>query len=161
MPNGATSGARRNSADASKAASAGAPVGSASSSRYCVSVYRHSTIADRYVGTFCGCAAPRAGQQRLPRRRLSANRPDSPRRIRCSARRASPADVLRLRQLEPERTMIVYHHSGCIDMAFLSWCDVYADGENFTSRLSRRSKTTIGSIRPTHSWPSRWDTILG
>jgi hypothetical protein len=42
-----------------------------------------------------------------------------------------------LRELEPERTMILYHNSGQIDMAYLSWCDVYVDGENFTSRLTK------------------------
>jgi hypothetical protein len=42
-----------------------------------------------------------------------------------------------LRELEPERTMILYHLSGQINMAFLSWCDVYVDGENFTSRINK------------------------
>ena len=45
-----------------------------------------------------------------------------------------------LRQLEPEQTMILYHNSGQIDMAFLSWCDVFVDGENFTSRLSKKDQ---------------------
>jgi len=42
-----------------------------------------------------------------------------------------------LRDLEPEHTLVIYHASGMFNMAFLSFCDIYADGENFTSILQR------------------------
>jgi len=54
-----------------------------------------------------------------------------------SARQTAQRLYCMLRELEPDRTMILYHHSGQIDMAFLSWCDVYVDGENYVSRLSK------------------------
>ena len=34
--------------------------------------------------------------------------------------------------------MILYHQSGAVDAAILSWCDVFVDGENFTSRLTKK-----------------------
>jgi len=38
------------------------------------------------------------------------------------------------------RTYIIQHHSGHLDMAWASFCDYYADGENFTGRLSLKDQ---------------------
>jgi len=36
------------------------------------------------------------------------------------------------------RTYIIQHHSGYLDMAWASFCDYYADGENFTGQLTAK-----------------------
>ena len=102
--------------------------------------YRQLYNRGRYIGLYYDCAAClpddniyhgagfRQGDKVLPVNPV------------LSARRIAQRMYCMLRALEPERTMILYHHSGCIDMAFLSWCDVYVDGENFTSRLSKKEQ---------------------
>lgn len=102
--------------------------------------YRKLYDRGRFVGLYYDCApyssddnfyhggGYRDGQRILPTNSILAAR-EIAKRMYCM-----------LRELEPDRTMILYHNSGCIDMAFLSWCDVYVDGENFTSRLSKKDQ---------------------
>jgi len=54
------------------------------------------------------------------------------------ARRIAQRLYCMLRENEPEQTLIIIHHSGMINMAVMSWCDVYIDGENFASQLTRK-----------------------
>jgi hypothetical protein len=115
-------------------------VGCASWVDYCVWCYRQLYDRGRYVGLYYDGAA------HLPDDNLyhGAGYRQEGRVVAVNpvlgARRVAQRMYCMLRQLEPERTMIMYHHSGCIDMAFLSWCDVYADGENFASRLSKKEQ---------------------
>jgi len=99
--------------------------------------YRKLYDRGRFVGLYYDCApylpddnvyhggGYRQGQTILPTHSVLGAR-EIAKRLYCM-----------LRELEPDRTMIMYHNSGQIDMAFLSWCDVFVDGENFTSRLSK------------------------
>lgn len=107
---------------------------------YFVWLYRQTYKRGRFVGLYYDCApylpddniyhgaGYREGQRILPTNNVLAAR-EIAKRMYCM-----------LRELEPEQTMILYHNSGCIDMSFLSWCDVYVDGENFTSRLSKNDQ---------------------
>jgi hypothetical protein len=112
-------------------------VGAQSWVDYLVWCYRRLYDRGRYVGLYYDCAAHlpddniyHGGGIRQGSRILAVNPV-------LGARQVAQRLYCMLRELEPERTMIVYHHSGQRDLAFLSWCDVYADGENFTSRLSK------------------------
>ena len=105
---------------------------------YLVWCYRRLYDRGRYLGLYYDCAlclpddnahhgaGRREGSRRLPTQPLLA------------ARRLHQRMYCMLRELEPERTMILYHQSGAVDAAILSWCDVFVDGENFTSRLTKK-----------------------
>lgn len=107
---------------------------------YLVWCYRRTYERGRFVGLYYDCApyypddnfyhgaGYREGDRLLPTNPV------------LGARRVAQRLYCMLRKLEPERTMILYHNSGQIDMAFLSWCDVYVDGENFTSRLNKHEQ---------------------
>lgn len=53
-----------------------------------------------------------------------------------------------LRELESEQTMIGLHASGVLNLAYMGWCDWYADGENFTSRLNKKVQDYHKIYRP-------------
>ena len=105
---------------------------------YLVWCYRRLYDRSRYKGLYYDCAlylpddntyhgaGHKEGSQYLPTHPFLA------------ARRLHQRMYCMLRDLEPERTMILYHQSGVIDAAALSWCDVFVDGENFTSRLNKK-----------------------
>lgn len=99
--------------------------------------YRRLYDRGRFVGLYYDCAPYlpddniyHGGGVRVDDRILPTNPV-------LAARRIAQRLYCMLRELEPEQTMVLYHNSGQIDMAFLSWCDVFVDGENFTSRLSK------------------------
>jgi len=54
------------------------------------------------------------------------------------ARRIAQRLYCMLREHEPDRTFVIIHNSGMINLAVMSWCDVYIDGENFASRLNKK-----------------------
>ena len=108
---------------------------------YVVWCYRQTYQRGRYVGLYYDCAPYYAddntyhgGGYRKKSGQLV------PTHSILGAREIAQRLYCQLREKEPERTMVLYHHSGCVDMAFLSWCDVFVDGENFTSRLSKQAQ---------------------
>jgi hypothetical protein len=107
---------------------------------YFVWCYRQLYDRQRYLGLYYDCAPYLPDDNVYHEAGYVEGGKVLPTNPVLSARRIAQRMYCMLRQLEPERTMILYHHSGGIDMAFLSWCDVYVDGENFTSRLSKRAQ---------------------
>ncbi|MBM4033609.1 MAG: hypothetical protein FJ291_17740 [Planctomycetes bacterium] len=115
-------------------------VAAASWRDFFLSCYRKLYGRGRFVGLYYDCApylpddnvyhggGYREGERILPVNNILAAR-ELTKRMYCM-----------LRELEPDRTMILIHNSGQIDMAIHSWCDVFVDGENFTSRLSKKEQ---------------------
>lgn len=115
-------------------------VGAASWVDYLVWCYSRLYDRGRYLGLYYDCAPHLPDDNRYHGAGLDQAGKPRPTHPVLGARRVAQRLYAMLRQREPDQTMIVYHHSGGIDMAFLSWCDAYADGENFTSRLNKREQ---------------------
>jgi len=115
--------------------------GSKSWSDFLVWTYRQTYDRQRYIGLYYDCAMYMSDdniQHGYGYR--TADGTILPVNCVLGARRIAQRMYCMLREREPEQTMIMYHHSGLINMAVLSWCDVFADGENFTSRLNKKEQ---------------------
>jgi len=109
--------------------------------------YRRTYDRGRYIGLYYDCA-PYYPDDNL--HHGAGCRKDGkllPVKPVLAAREMAKRMYCMLRELEPDRTMVLYHNSGQIDMAFLAWCDVYVDGENFTSKL-RKTEPDYHRIYP-------------
>jgi hypothetical protein len=113
--------------------------GSASWADYLVWTYRQTYGRQRYIGLYYDCAMYMpddnlhhgCGHRTTEGAILPVN-------CVLGARRIAQRLYCMLRELEPKQTMVMCHHSGMINLAVLSWCDVFADGENFASRLNKQ-----------------------
>ncbi|MBI2191372.1 MAG: hypothetical protein HYU36_05255 [Planctomycetes bacterium] len=99
--------------------------------------YRQTYKRGRYIGLYYDCAPYLQDDNFHHGGGLKIGGRVHPTGAVLGAREIAKRLYCQLRELEPEQTMVLYHNSGQIDMAFLSWCDVFVDGENFTSRLSK------------------------
>ena len=103
--------------------------------------YRQTYERQRYIGLYYDCAVYMPDDN-IHHSYGYRTADDTVLPVNCvlGARRIAQRLYCMLREREPEQTMIMYHHSGMINMAVLSWCDVYVDGENYCSRLSKQEQ---------------------
>ncbi|MBI4024952.1 MAG: hypothetical protein HY360_08215 [Verrucomicrobia bacterium] len=113
--------------------------GSKSWADFLVWTYRQTYDRQRYIGLYYDC------EMYMPDDNIhhgsgyrTADGTILPVNCVLGARRIAQRMYCMLREREPDQTMILCHHSGRINMAVLSWCDVYTDGENFASRLNKQ-----------------------
>lgn len=104
---------------------------------YLVWGYRQLYNRGRFLGLYYDCAPALSDDNHYHGQGLRVGDRWQPTYPLLGAREVAKRLHCMLRELEPQQTMILYHLSGQINMAFLSWCDVYVDGENFTSRLNK------------------------
>jgi len=104
---------------------------------YLVWCYRQLYDRGRFLGLYYDCAPALSDDNHYHGQGRRVGDTWQPTFPLLGAREVAKRMYCMLRELEPERTMILYHLSGQINMAFLSWCDVYVDGENFTSRINK------------------------
>jgi hypothetical protein len=112
-------------------------VGCPSWGDFLVWCYRKAYDRGRFVGLYYDCAMYLPDDNHYHGQGLLRDGAWHPATPVLGAREVAKRLYCMLRELEPEQTMILYHHSGQVNMAVLSWCDVYVDGENFTSRLTK------------------------
>jgi len=104
---------------------------------YLVWCYRQLYDRGRFLGLYYDCAPALSDDNHYHGQGVRVDGAWQPTLPLLGARQVAKRLYCMLRELEPDRTMILYHLSGQINLAFLSWCDVYVDGENFTSRLNK------------------------